>query len=366
MKEKRKYSVSVGVNRLLFPVQGSNIPSGGRKFIYHVVDMLNEAGLDALVVHPAKGDHLTWFENQTRVGYMLDLFPNQKDRRKENRLKYWWKNFKKRRGQIKSNPRSQQLNLRKTDVIVLPETRLPLLHRMPSQCRKIIFNQNPYFTFSLNFPPGHLPAPRYFGSDILGMLVVSNLNMKMQKFVFPKLNIVQGQLFVEEDFRYQAAKKRQIAYMPRRGADESLAIFNMLWFRGLSDEEAIVPIDEMSQAEVADALSESLIFLSFTHREGFGLPAAEAMASGCIVIGYSGNGGDEFFNPEFCYPIQQGDFVTFVDTIDNVLDMSLNQPEKLDQMRDQASKFIRQHYSREASQQSIVAAFQKLLKDSDC
>ncbi len=351
--------------RLLFPVVASDSPSGGRKFIYHVVDILNEAGIDAWVVHPEKAFRLTWFENQTRVGYTLDLFPKLKARKRKYRLKYWWRNRQKSREVVQGNLCPQQLGIGETDILVVPESRLSLLHLMPSQCRKIIFNQGPYVTFRLDYSSGHQPTPHYFGTDILGMLVVSDLNMRMQEFIFPKLNIVQGQLFVEEDFRYQATKKRQIAFMPRRGVDDALAIINMLRFRGLSDEVAIVPIDGMSQAKVADVLSESLIFLSFAHQEGFGLPAAEAMASGCIVIGYSGNGGDEYFNPEFCYPIQQGDLVTFVNTIENVLDMSLNQPEKLGQMREQACKFISQHYSRQGSKQSIVAAFRKLLKDSD-
>ena len=38
-----------------------------------------------------------------------------------------------------------------------------------------------------------------------------------------------------------------------------------------------------------------LIFLSFGHPEGFGLPITEAMASGYWVIGYHGGGGRELF-----------------------------------------------------------------------
>ena len=53
------------------------------------------------------------------------------------------------------------------------------------------------------------------------------------------------------------------------------------------------PINGLPQEEVAVILKKSLVFLAFGHPEGFGLPLAEAAASGCYVIGYSGLGGRE-------------------------------------------------------------------------
>ena len=57
-----------------------------------------------------------------------------------------------------------------------------------------------------------------------------------------------------------------------------------------------------SEAAVADILRESQVFLSFGHPEGFGLPPAEALACGCLVIGYHGGGGREYFGPAGAYP----------------------------------------------------------------
>jgi glycosyltransferase involved in cell wall biosynthesis len=42
-------------------------------------------------------------------------------------------------------------------------------------------------------------------------------------------------------------------------------------------------------------LKESLLFLSFVNGEGLGLLAVEAMSCGCVVVGYDGMGGKEFF-----------------------------------------------------------------------
>ena len=53
----------------------------------------------------------------------------------------------------------------------------------------------------------------------------------------------------------------------------------------------------MQHAEVASALQEALLFLSCGHPEGFGLPLAEAIACGCMVVGYHGLAGRDFALP---------------------------------------------------------------------
>uniref|UniRef100_UPI00296F171D glycosyltransferase n=1 Tax=Kutzneria viridogrisea TaxID=47990 RepID=UPI00296F171D len=42
-------------------------------------------------------------------------------------------------------------------------------------------------------------------------------------------------------------------------------------------------------------LGESSVFLALGLYEGFGLPIAEALASGCLVLGYAAGGGQELF-----------------------------------------------------------------------
>ena len=50
-------------------------------------------------------------------------------------------------------------------------------------------------------------------------------------------------------------------------------------------------------------------FIEFyaTKNEGFSLPSIEAMASGCLVIGYPGKGGKEYFKSEFSMPVPEKD-----------------------------------------------------------
>ena len=44
-----------------------NVPAGGIRVFYRHVDILNEAGIPAAVLHRRAGFRCTWFENHTRV-----------------------------------------------------------------------------------------------------------------------------------------------------------------------------------------------------------------------------------------------------------------------------------------------------------
>ena len=56
-------------------------------------------------------------------------------------------------------------------------------------------------------------------------------------------------------------------------------------------------LPRMQHHEVAVALQDALIYLSCGHPEGFGLPLAEAIACGCMVVGYHGLAGRDFALP---------------------------------------------------------------------
>ncbi len=349
--------------RLLFPVVASDSPSGGRKFVYHVVDFLNDAGIESYVVHPMAEFRLTWFENKTQVGYSEELFPA----RKRNSFR---RRFKENASKLFNRPKNVNLELSPiplkidaSDILVLPETRLSLLHELPSKCRKIILNQNPFFTFKQHFSVDYFNRPNPRLNSTLGKITCSTLNRQMQEFVFPDLKLVSATLFIEEIFKFHRQKKKQIAYMPRRNSNDAVVLLNMLRFRGLAEDVAIIPIDNMTQREVAAVLAESLIFWSFSHREGFGLPAAEAMASGCMVIGYSGNGGDEFFHKDYCCPVREGDLMSFVQFTEQILVEYKEHSIGLERKRELASSTILERYSKKKSRQSIIDAFKILLKE---
>lgn len=56
----------------------------------------------------------------------------------------------------------------------------------------------------------------------------------------------------------------------------------------------LVVVDALTEAELVLEYQKSDIFLATGYPEGFGLPALEAMACGCVVVGFSGGGGLEY------------------------------------------------------------------------
>jgi glycosyltransferase involved in cell wall biosynthesis len=87
--------------------------------------------------------------------------------------------------------------------------------------------------------------------------------------------------------------------MPRKRPSEAKQLKQ--WFAALCPQWAHVPwfeVDGMSRPQVAQALAESLVFVSLSKDEGLGLPPLEAMAAGCLVAGFTGGGGQEYATPE--------------------------------------------------------------------
>jgi hypothetical protein len=98
--------------------------------------------------------------------------------------------------------------------------------------------------------------------------------------------------------------------MPRR-LPEHTQFLKHLITPYLPKDWSIYSIDGLTEAETAEVLSRSSIFLSFSDREGLPLPPMEAALAGNIVIGYTGQGSKEYFEPPIFYKIDNGDFINF-------------------------------------------------------
>jgi glycosyltransferase involved in cell wall biosynthesis len=168
--------------------------------------------------------------------------------------------------------------------------------------RTLVYAQNWIF-FLNNLPEGvawrqlpleYLAVSRpvaWFMREVLGLGVRGILPAAVPPLFFGK-----------PDKSVTAAESVRVAWMPRKNralgrqvlqiASERLALET-----GKPGFE-IVEIDNLSRQEVADRLSGAHIFLSSGFPEGFALPPLEAMAAGCVPVGFSGLGGFEYMrNP---------------------------------------------------------------------
>ena len=95
------------------------------------------------------------------------------------------------------------------------------------------------------------------------------------------------------------ARRLQVAYMPRKRKAEGWMLRGLIASRypDLADVPW-VEIDGAALESVKATMAQSAVFLSLQRLEGFGLPALEAMAAGCLVTGFTGGPGNEYATPE--------------------------------------------------------------------
>jgi hypothetical protein len=96
--------------------------------------------------------------------------------------------------------------------------------------------------------------------------------------------------------RSKPSRPLQVAFMPRKNKAQSQLIKAIFESRAqyATQSPQWRPIHGMNQAEVAEELGHSHIFLATGHPEGCPLPPLEAMARGCLPVGFTGFGGWDY------------------------------------------------------------------------
>ena len=100
----------------------------------------------------------------------------------------------------------------------------------------------------------------------------------------------------------------------------------------------IKPLINLTENEVYKNLAESKIFLAFSELEGLPLPPVEAAISGNKVIGYTGEGGKEYWKKPIFTEVKSSEIKNFCKIIlsnlnlENFLKKSYSQRKKLSNM----------------------------------
>lgn len=300
-------------------------PSGGTRTIYRHVDLLNAAGVPAAVIHEQRGFRCRWFANETRVVAA---------------------------GQVRLGP---------DDLLVVPEWYAVGFDRLPAATRKVIFNQGPYHTFDrVRYDRTGPGAPYTTLPNLVGILTVSRDAAQLLRCTFPGIAVHHARAVVDGN-RFRPPDRpagRRIAYMPRRRAAEREHLFHILRARGSLTGWELVPIDGRSEAETAELMRSCAIFLSFSEREGFGLPPAEAMASGCYVVGFTGLGGRDYFDPAYCTPVAECDLYAYVMAVEEAMRRYDASPESLAAAGLAASARILGYYHEDGLREDLLTFYQ--------
>ena len=184
------------------------------------------------------------------------------------------------------------LPLEASDLLVLPEAPVvPGLDPAPG-ARKVILNQNHFYTYAtwdapLDTYPGWYPAPAVW--------TVSQESADVLRALYPALPVSLVPPPVDPHLFRPDATKSGVALLPKKRPHEAVLLRRLLETDPRVPPGGVCMIVDVPRAEVASILAGATVFVALSHTESFGLPVAEALLCGCLVVGYDGGGGHTLF-----------------------------------------------------------------------
>ena len=242
--------------------------NGGIKYIFRMAETLRRAGHDA-VVYEEKELRPDWFANEAPI------------------------------------VGEKVLGSRVDQILVLPEDQPYAMRRWAkAPQRKVMYCQNHFFAArSTRF------GGTYADYGISHILCSGRAVYDFCRHRHPEVVSLHVPCGIDPALFHPGMKKERIAYMPRKRPVEAGFIRDLFRF-GYPEFREIewLALDGKSEREIAEALGESTVFLSLNRLDGFGLTPIEAMASGCVVAGFTGIGGQEYAVPENGFWARDDDF----------------------------------------------------------
>ncbi len=327
-KSTKKTNKAAGSPKIFYLPTWDKKPSGGTKQQYRHVDILTRNSFEAYIVVPQKTMQANWFEYQCPV---IDY----------NRFR--------------------EIHNPSIDFVVLAEVcgREP-----PVPGRKIIFNQNIHLTF-MYYGLSPCKTSPYNTPAVEGAIVVSKHNADYLQSIFPHLTIYRIRNGVDsEKFKPASCKSKRMAAFTKKNIQDVEQVLNALVQKGVLDHWQVRLLEDVSESEVAQILSESVIYLHFGSQEGLQLSTKEAMLSGCYVIGYHGFGGKEIMKPKFSSSIEAGDIAGFVNEVERVVGEYEKDPQKILSQGLMARDFIARSFSMKNEERELLQIWKRIISRS--
>ena len=284
-------------------------PSGGAKIIYHHSEIINNLKNFSSEVLHLKKKRLSKlkisikkrlkFDSNEETGWQLNEVMPVKQ------FKYKWFNHRIRT----RNHFDFQKN---RDFVILPEIFAHLAEDLliKKGIEYALFVQNGYVIQSTNNENKLIKAY----SKAKFILSYSDDITKCINLKFPKLKtkIVKISYALDLKTFNLKSKKNLITFMSRKlPAHSNLVIEYLKPY--LPKNWSIRDLNELTEIQTYKMMKRSKIFLSFSNFEGLPLPPAEAGLAGNFVIGYTGEGGNEYWKKPLFTKINSGEIITFAE-----------------------------------------------------
>ncbi len=271
--------------------------AGGAKMIFRHVEALIELGHDAVVFTRTAADVPAWFESRAPVITDGDF--------------------------------------RADDILVAPEDSPTLLRQMANAPqRKFIFCQNHFYSAR-----GMAKLSATELAAYSGVMACSRTVADWVSWRFPTLSVQVVPAFADERRFRPAEKQDAIALIPRKRPTEAAYMRDV--FRFTYARHAKMPwfwIEGAPEDETAGVMGRSRLFLSLSRLEGLGMAPLEAMAAGCLVAGFTGEGGREYATEDNGFWVDGDDPGGAVEALASAADLAATGGPALQRMLEAASE----------------------------
>jgi protein O-GlcNAc transferase len=252
------------MSRILYIAHDVDQPRGGVDVLYDHVAVLRERGLEAFIVHTSLGFRYRFARREVPVLYA-----------------------------------SPSLDVLRNDVLVIPEDYAAVIKKCRDiSCRKVLFCQGHYQIFK-GIAPGETWSDYGFSAYIC---VSTPIRQAIKRWFGIDANVVRP--CIDPAFFVDTLRPIKspliVACMPRNGMNNIRLVQGLIAATRAAGGARLswLEIDGLPREQVVARLQEAHIYLATSVREGLGLPPLEAMAAGCLVVGFIGGGGLDYASPE--------------------------------------------------------------------
>jgi hypothetical protein len=254
-------------------------------------------------------------------------------------------------------PIEQGVPVRADDVIVVPDDSRDALDTAATFAAScVVLSQNLYAAASSGGLARVAAAPARFTR----WLCVSRGMQAQLRRLFPAAQVEVARAFADDRIFRPGAKQPRVALVPRKRPNEA-AVIRALFGR-LHPRHADfrwTPVVAAPEADVAAALGSAEVFLSLSRLESVGLATLEAMASGCVVAGFTGIGGCAYATAENGFWADEDDCFAAADALARAVDLAKAGGAPRDAMREAALETARR-WSHAVFRQELEAAWMRL------
>lgn len=302
------------MSRIVYACLSSEETAGGIKMAFRHVEAVVACGREAVVLL-AKPEHQpTWFEHAAPLAFGLEA-------------------------------------LRDDDLLVTPEdafgiTRTALRRGM----RPVVFCQNQHYA---HLGIGKLSAEEVAGLG--GFIAPSRTVADWLAWRYPGARVSLIPAFADERIFKPDRKRPAVILVPRKREGE--VAFMRDAFPVGYPQHAGIPwfgVQGAPETVLARGMATSTLFLALSRYEGLGMTPLEAMASGCIVAGFTGGGGREYATSENGFWAEEDDVMGAVHALGAAASLVAEGGPGLERMREAGAETARR-WSRASFLQALEA-----------